>query len=91
MKLSDPIEAVNIFGEKIILERKTPTPKGYPARPGTGPSGETCGSCNNLYRKRMSKTYPKCLLLKHCWTGGAGSDVRVRSPACSFWEMVKAD
>lgn len=80
------IEAMNIFGEKITLKSQTPPPKGYAARPGTGPAGETCRTCKHMYRKLMSKTYLKCLLRKQFWTGGRGSDVLARSPACSFWE-----
>ncbi len=85
-----PIKAVNLLGEEIILQSKSPQPKGYAARPGTGPEGETCGSCKNLYRKQMSKTYLKCLLQQQCWTGGAGTDVKARSPACRFWESASA-
>jgi hypothetical protein len=54
--------------------------------PGTGPEGETCGSCANLYRKQMAKTYLKCGLTRALWTGGGGTDVRARDPACSKWE-----
>ena len=58
----------------------------YGAMPGSGPKGETCGSCAHLYRKAMGKTYLKCRLTRQAWTGGAGTDVKARSPACSKWE-----
>lgn len=58
----------------------------YAALPGSGPAGETCGSCASLYRKRMGGTYLKCGLTRALWTGGGGSDVKSRSPACSKWE-----
>ena len=61
------------------------TPKGYPALPGTGPAGETCGSCANLQRRRMAKTYLKCGLMEAHWTRGGASDVRSGSPACRRW------
>ena len=54
--------------------------------PGTGPEGETCGSCAHLYRKQRAKTYLKCALTRAFWTGGGGTDVRKRDPACSKWE-----
>lgn len=60
-------------------------PKGYAREPGTGPSGETCGTCKYLYRNEQVKTYFKCELMSRYWTGGAKTDVRFRSPACSEW------
>jgi hypothetical protein len=69
--------------------RSTTTPKrGHAARPGTGPEGETCGSCKHLARRQMSKAYIKCGLTKATWTGGPGSDIRAKDPACSRWEVV---
>lgn len=67
-------------------KRKNTVAWGYFAPPGTGPSGETCATCKYLYRKNMAKTYLKCLRSKGKWTGGAKTDVRARSPACSGWE-----
>lgn len=61
---------------------------GYAALPGTGPKGETCGSCAHLYRKHMAKTYLKCELMAAKWTGGHGTDVLARSPACQRWQQV---
>lgn len=54
--------------------------------PGTGPEGETCGSCANLYRRQMANVYLKCSLTREHWTGGSGTDVRARDPACSKWK-----
>lgn len=65
----------------------TPRPKGlYAALPGTGPAGETCGSCQHIARRRMAGVYLKCELTRAAWTRGAGTDIRARSPACSKWE-----
>lgn len=73
--------------ERKRLERSTRSKKhGHAAPPGTGPKGETCGSCKNLYRKSMGKTYLKCWLMKAVWTGGGGTDVRARDLACRKWE-----
>ena len=61
-----------------------PIPKGlYAERPGTGPEGETCGSCEHLYRVRLANTYLKCGLMRGKWTGGGGTDVKARAPACA--------
>ncbi|KQQ39084.1 hypothetical protein ASF58_23370 [Methylobacterium sp. Leaf125] len=71
---------------KRMLRRAAERPRGHAARPGTGPAGETCGSCEHLVRRQRSKTYPKCGLNRAGWTCGPASDVRVRDPACSKWE-----
>jgi hypothetical protein len=70
---------------KATRSKKT----GHAAPPGTGPEGETCGSCEHLFRNSMARTYFKCLLRRSTWTGGFGTDVRVRDPACKHWEAKK--
>jgi hypothetical protein len=71
-----------------LAARRPPKPKqhGHAAVPGTGPAGETCGTCANLARKELSKTYFKCGLMQRYWTGGLGTDVRVRDAACRRWQ-----
>lgn len=64
------------------------TPKGYAALPGSGPAGETCGSCEHLVRRRMARTYLKFGLMQRGWTRGSASDVQARSPACSRWQQL---
>lgn len=63
---------------------------GHAAMPGTGPPGQSCGTCGHLYRNRMAKTYLKCGLMRRFWTGGGGTDVLARDPACSRWEAPKS-
>jgi len=60
-------------------------PRGYIALPGTGPIGETCGSCKHIARFRK---WRKCALNRPRWTGGPGTDILARSPACSRWEAA---
>lgn len=60
--------------------------RGHAARPGTGPEGETCGSCAHYSVQRYSKTYRKCALTKAAWTHGPGTDIRAKDPACSKWD-----
>lgn len=64
---------------------KYPVPKrgGYAAPPGTGPDGETCGSCKHIFR---TSRYRKCEKRKSAWSHGFATDVFARSPACKFWE-----
>lgn len=63
---------------------------GYADVPGTGPEGQTCKTCRHLVRKQMAKTYFKCALMRHRWTGGGGSDVKAKAPACARWETEES-
>lgn len=83
----------DMFGNEItlaearrLMKAKTPQKKGYAAPPGTGPAGETCKSCQHIYRNHQSKTYLKCALMRQAWTGGPGTDILARAPACRMWE-----
>lgn len=60
-------------------------PRGYAAPPGTGPAGETCGTCK---WSASYVRYAKCRhpLRKFKNTHGKATDIRMRSPACSKWE-----
>ncbi|VWB08550.1 hypothetical protein BLA6863_00223 [Burkholderia lata] len=87
-------ETVDLFGETIVeriseakSKRNSPQPKGFAAAPGTGPTGETCKTCahKRSTEGHTAKVYWKCALMQHAWTGGPGSDIRMRSPACSRW------
>jgi hypothetical protein len=89
------IEWVDLFGVKCVEEisdakgpRKPTRPKGYAATPGTGPEGETCQSCRfkRSTAGSTAKAYWKCKLNEANWTGGPGSDIRMRSPACLHWK-----
>lgn len=83
----------DLFGNEITIDqaralkkRKSPVPNGYAWRPGTGPEGETCGSCKHLVRRQYSGTFLKCALMRDQWTRGGATDIRARAPACKFWE-----
>jgi hypothetical protein len=88
----------DMFGNEVDLQalmdapmtgkrKRKPTPKrGHYFKPGTGPEGETCGTCKHLTRRHLAKTYIKCGLNERNWTGGPGSDIRVKDAACKFWE-----
>lgn len=81
----DPDSPALLPDERRKLFRKPTPKKGHAAAPGSGPEGETCGTCRNLFRNRMAKTYLKCGLMRNFWTGGAGTDIRARDAACSQW------
>lgn len=65
--------------------RRSPEQKGHAWTPGTGPAGETCGSCQHIFRNRQAKTYLKCELMRSKWTSGYGTDIHARDAACKFW------
>jgi hypothetical protein len=77
---------MDIFGEQRIIIGGD----GYAAQPGTGPSGETCKSCDHSYLKGgVSGRYWKCGLVKE--TGGKGTDIRSTAPACKMWASANKD
>lgn len=86
-----PAERNRLSGKTAGGHRR-PKAKGYAAPPGSGPAGETCGSCGHLHRSSTPhRTYFKCDLMQRGWTHGAASDVKARSPACSRWEAPETN
>lgn len=84
----------DLFGNEIAPpgvpqpkgRRKPTRPQGHAWTPGTGPPSETCGTCAHLVRRHLAKSYLKCSLVRTQWTGGPGTDVRARDPACLKWK-----
>lgn len=66
-----------------LKQKKT----GHAWKPGTGPAGETCKTCEHYVIRRYSKTYRKCGLMRAQWTAGPGTDIRASDPACKKWEI----
>lgn len=58
-------------------------PRGYAARPGGGPKGETCRTCRH---KAVLRPIAKCLAAQAKWTRSRASDILLRAPACEMWE-----
>jgi len=56
-----------------------------PAAIGSGPGGETCGTCRYLRRIVLASTYRKCGLMERHWTGGGGTDIKCAWRACTYW------
>lgn len=86
---------LDLFGQQITSPEPAPIAdgkrrktvlRGYAAAPGTGPKGETCRSCTHYALRQMGGTYRKCAKVKERWTGGPGTDILARSPACAYWE-----
>lgn len=68
------------------LNRRPTEPRGYAMPPGTGPEGETCGTCEHIMR---TAKYRKCELNRARWTHGPGTDIKARTAACSKWEKER--
>lgn len=70
-----------------LLKRKTTLPRGHAWPCGTGPAGETCGSCRHRVKVFGGTRYhQKCGRNKTMWTHGPGSDIRAKDAACKLWE-----
>jgi len=77
----------SLFGDEFqkgkgraVAKRCTPAPCG------SGPAGETCGTCDFLTRVQGNTAwYLKCGKMQAVWTRGAGSDVRAKWEACREW------
>jgi hypothetical protein len=81
--------AHDLFGHPMTKQRSARRlPRGYAAPPGTGPRGETCGSCRHhvALRPGRMKIF-KCWLFKAFWTKGRGTDVVLKANACRRWEV----
>lgn len=78
----------DLFGEPISEKPSIKNPVGgYAARPGSGPSGETCRTCRfAVCAGYHDRNYWKCQKIEHAWTFGPGSDIRLKAPACRHWE-----
>lgn len=81
-----------IFGapvpEDVLARLDVPKRKkrGHAAPPGSGPKGETCGTCAHaVMRGDCAGRYYKCALMRERWTGGAATDIRLKDEACSMW------
>jgi len=72
--------------ERKKLHRKSTQPKGHAGTPGRGPAGETCGTCAAYtLRNGGARNYRKCFKNRGRWTGGPGSDIRKKDPACELF------
>lgn len=79
---------LDLFGVEIP-DVSLPIKGGYAKQPGSGPVGETCGSCEHYTHAyvRSGRHFRKCGLMEAHWTHGPGSDIKMKSPACSMWEQ----
>lgn len=74
-----------LFGPMEKERRERPKEKRTTAaKSGTGPEGETCGTCR--HRVKPNGIHQKCDLVRHLWTFGEATDIKARWAACREWE-----
>ncbi len=79
-----PTDQGDFFGGGKKLSR------GYAGHPGTGPDGETCGSCTHVrLQSNTVRRYYKCGIGNI--TRGPGTDIRLKTAACEFWKSDTDD
>jgi len=62
-------------------------PAGYAGQPGSGPAGQTCGTCAFCrYRLINERRYYKCQRMSAIWSRNSTTDIRAQSPACNRFE-----
>lgn len=84
--------SLDLFGDPPPRKNKGPTAKGYAYFPGTGPDGETCGTCRHCFKKTyIARPSFKCLLMRGTWTRTRKTDILVRSKACKKWEAKEVE
>lgn len=86
----DMLGGKTVPGSRLRRIRKTgkaPIARtGWADQPGSGPDGETCGSCTYCEAFHYRKRYYKCAARDgDHWKGGRATDIRPLDPACSKW------
>jgi hypothetical protein len=80
---------MDLFGNPPSPPRPKNRVKGFAHDPGTGPSGERCGTCVHALRHVYhDRAYWKCELVRQ--SSGPGTDIRLKSPACWAWCRISA-
>lgn len=84
-----PLSEADLLERKRARRRAGEVPRGYYAAPGSGPPGETCGSCKHARQHVWSKAFYKCDRYPNP-TKSRRTDILLRSPACKGWEAKDA-
>jgi hypothetical protein len=72
---------------EIFDRPKVNRDRAHPSPPGSGPAGQSCGTCAKCVKREFTHhNYYKCLVMAKFWTAGLGTDVRLKDLACKSWE-----
>jgi hypothetical protein len=58
--------------------------RAHPYPPGSGPAGQSCGTCIKCVKRQFANNHYKCRVMMRFWADG--TDVRLKDPACKSWE-----
>jgi hypothetical protein len=73
--------------EILTTPRRSIIDKAHPYPPGSGPKGQFCSTCQKCVCRHFTrKRFYKCRVMMKTWTGGKGTDIRLKDPACRSWE-----
>lgn len=90
--MTRPVQATIFGGAELARPRRGKAPprpaeaQGYADLPGTGPEGETCGTCQHCAAVHFRRSFYKCRLLVARWSRARSTDILVTSPACARFE-----
>lgn len=81
----------DLWGNEISESDPNPRSSPHAGIPGTGPDGETCGTCDHhTWRRHGRRRYYKCGHPRaRKATAGPGTDIRLKDLACSYWMRSK--
>jgi hypothetical protein len=82
-------QTTDLFGQPITKPVKSAPDYAHPAKPGTGPDGETCGTCAHCTKTGRRRIYYKCGKIRPNWTHGSETDLRLKDQACMFFKKVE--
>ena len=87
-EIIDPVRVPVAYSDLKKSRKGKPTKaSGYAYPPGSGPAGEFCRTCKFAVSVcGGARNFWKCELVRKGWTHGPGSDIRLKSPACSGWK-----
>jgi hypothetical protein len=61
--------------------------RAHPYAPGSGPTGQTCGTCAKcIQRREYRRNFYKCRVMQKSWSRGPSTDIRLKDKACLAWE-----
>jgi len=82
----------SLFGDEIPnAPARKRDDRAHAARPGTGPAGMFCRDCLHRHTIKLAKSYQKCALMRHCWSGGRATDILCKDAACKYFTPQNAD
>lgn len=80
----------NLFGDpEPARNQRARRIQGHAAPPGSGPVGETCGTCAHCRFREYSagRRYYKCGRMAAHWSADRSTDIRKGDAACRHWEQ----